>query len=95
MSCIPVTGEFCIVVRRAALEEKGVEYRELLQTFGVSAPLGGDDALISFGPSFGGEALDNLTKALISLGLSYWDDFFDLAFNSPDWCQFQVCSKGR
>jgi hypothetical protein len=43
-----------------------------------SPPLDISDDIVSFGPSFGGEAADEFVKRLTAAGLEYLDDFFVL-----------------
>ena len=89
MSAIDVTGEFGIVVRRQALIERRVSLEALLEALEVESPLDSNDSLMSFGPSFGQEALDVFTRRLIDLGFEYFDDFFEFVGTFPAWCRFQ------
>ncbi len=86
---IRITGECGIIVRHAALRERGVSMKLLLNAFETQSPLDMDDSLISFGLIFGDEALNTFTKRLIELGLVFYDDFFDVVFDSPPWCKFR------
>ncbi len=70
MPCL-VTSEYGIVVRRAALAERGLSWENLLAALQVSQPHDYDDHLISFGPHFGEETLDALMHRLDGLGLKY------------------------
>jgi len=90
MSFINVTPEYGLVVRKDALLERGVSLEKLLVAMKVEAPLDSDDRLISFGPSFGQEALDGLVRELLGLGLQYFDDFFEVVGDYPAWCRFKV-----
>jgi hypothetical protein len=90
MSFINVTHEYGLVVRKDALLERGVSLENLLVVMKAGAPLDSDDRLISFGPSFGQEALDGLIRELQDLGLQYFDDFIDVAGDYPAWCRFKV-----
>jgi hypothetical protein len=62
----------------------------LLAVMKVAVPLDSDDWLISFGPSFGQEALDEFVKALSGLGLQYFDDFVEIVGDCPAWCRFKA-----
>lgn len=90
MRFIRVTGEYGLVVRSDALAKRGVSLSELLAVIKVAAPLDFDDHLISFGPSFGQEALDALVKELSGLGFRYFEDFFEFVGDFPSWCSFGV-----
>jgi hypothetical protein len=80
---ISLTSEYGLVVRRKALEERGVSWGDLLTALEVRRPLDENDCLISFGPHFGQEALDTMTHRLTSMGLRYFDDFFEFSGDYP------------
>jgi len=61
-----------------------------LEALEVKEPFDMNDELLSFGPSFGQEALDVLTDRLIALGLVYVDDFFEFVGIFPTWCRFHA-----
>jgi len=90
---ISLTSEFGLVVRRQALEERGISWSDLLSALEVSEPLDSNSYLVSFGPHFGGEALDAMTQRLIKMGLIYFDDFFEFSQPYPEWCCFKVGIK--
>jgi hypothetical protein len=90
MSSVAVTAENGIVIRRRALAERNVSYRALLTVFEIDQPFGVNEKLVTFGPSFGQEALEALTQKLIALGLIYFDDFFEFVGVFPRWCKFSV-----
>ncbi len=90
MKSLKVTTEFGILVRRAALQQRSVSLDDLLKSMDSSPPLDINDDLISFGPSFGSEAVHVFISRLEKLGLVYSDDFFDLKMDHPDWCIFQA-----
>ena len=86
MSHAKVTGEFGIIVRRRSLVENGVLLDAIFRAMGVQAPLDVNDDLVTFGPCFGQEALDALSKRLTAIGLTYFDDFIDFTVVVPPWC---------
>jgi hypothetical protein len=90
MSCVDVTGEFGIIIRRHSLVERDVSLHSILEVLGVKEPFDINDELLTFGPSFGQEALDVLTNRLIELGLVYFDDFFEFVGDFPTWCRFHA-----
>lgn len=90
MECIRLTGEFGLVVRLASLKEKGIPQDKLLIALETSAPFDANDELASFGPHFGGEALETFTRRLSDLGLEYFDDFFEFSIDAPKWCTFKA-----
>lgn len=46
-----------------------------------------EGALVVIGPVFDVEALQALVSALEDKGLAYYDDFFELSGNWPEWMQ--------
>jgi hypothetical protein len=90
MSFVAVTAEYGIVIRRHALAERGVSYQAVLDAVEADEPLGADEELLTFGPSFGPEALEGLTQRLTALGLVFFDDFFEFEGDFPLWCKFAV-----
>jgi hypothetical protein len=90
MSFVAVTAEYGIVIRRGALTERDVPYHAVLTAIGGDKPFDADGELLTFGPSFGQEALEALTQRSIALGLVYFDDFFEFVGSFPQWCSFGV-----
>jgi len=88
MATVNLTSEFGLVIRQAALEQRGVSYRKLLDTMEVEAPLDVSEDLISFGPHFGLEAVTEFVQRLEALGLLNVDDFFVFTGEFPGWCGF-------
>jgi len=94
MQTIQVTGEYGIIIRRAALTERNVAWANVLGALETSEPLDSSETLISFGPHFGPEALDEFVRRLTSLGLVYFDDFIQFSGDWPGWCKFMAYSPG-
>src|ERR1700687_2597706 len=90
MNCVNVTGEFGIIVRRHSLVERDVSFQSVLEALEVKGPLDISDEIVTFGPSFGKEALDVLTNRLVALGLKYFEDFFEFVGSVTYWCSFLV-----
>lgn len=88
MHFVRLSAEYGLVVRKAALVERGVAYSQLLTAMESTQPLDENDGLVSFGPHFGGEAADNLASRLVALGLVHVDDFFVFSGDFPAWCRF-------
>ncbi|MCK6190651.1 hypothetical protein [Pseudomonas sp. EYE_354] len=89
MSFINVV-EYGVVIRRQELLSKFIDIDRLLAVLEFDAPLDISTDLVSFGPCFGGEAADELTRRLEALGLQYVDDFFVFSGEFPFWCKFKV-----
>jgi hypothetical protein len=87
---IKATGEFGLIIRRRSLQERNVSLKAVLEAMEAAEPLDISDELISFGPSFGQEALDTFVKRLVAMGLVYFDDFFEFVGMFPTWCEFRA-----
>ncbi len=87
---VEATSEFGLIIRRAALPARGVAYEQVLHALEGDPPLDADDDLISFGPLFGRESLDEFIRRLTALGLEYYDDFSPLVFDLPRWMHLRV-----
>ncbi|KSV75945.1 hypothetical protein N185_15985 [Sinorhizobium sp. GW3] len=91
---IDATAEFGLVIRKSALAEKGIPRAGLDQVLAGVDLMGEDDDLLSFGPMFGEEALQEIMSRLSSLSLEYVDDYFDLNFLLPEWAVVGVsCNR--
>jgi hypothetical protein len=88
MPFVRVSADYGVVVRKAALAERGVSMQQLLDAMEAGQPLDESADLVSFGPHFGSEASDELSRRLRALGLEYVDDFFVFAGEFPNWCRF-------
>ena len=85
MKTAKISGDFGIIIRRSAVLEKKISVEELKLEFGAS-PSDETSDLIVFSPLFGMEAMELLSRKLVALGLIYFDDFFEYAGSSPEWC---------
>jgi hypothetical protein len=94
MSFIDATSEYGIVVRKAALAERGVSFDDLTLVMTDVDVNGESESLVSYGPLFGIEAQDNLKTGLADLGLIDIDDFFGLDFLLPEWARLGVAFNG-
>lgn len=86
---VRLVSEFGVVVRLASLEQRGVNFHNLLEAMEVEAPLDVNGELASFGPHFGQEAATEFARRLEALGLVVFDDFFVFAGDFPQWCGFR------
>lgn len=89
MSFINVV-EYGVVIRRQELISKLIDIDTLSMVLEFDAPLDISADLVIFGPCFGGEATDELSRRLEALGLQYVDDFFVFSGEFPLWCKFKV-----
>jgi hypothetical protein len=82
-----------LLIRRAAFERVGLERT----AFDARYALTNDDFrvegdLIAIGPLVGEDALTGLIAELESLGLIYFDDFFEMSGNWPAWLKVFVAT---
>ena len=84
---LPISREGPVVLIRRSAFERVELTRQLLDTRFQLTPdefrVEGD--LIVVGPLFGDETLVALVESLEETGLRYFDDFFDLSGNWPEW----------
>lgn len=75
-----------VLIRRHAFERSELTRPALDARFNLTPDefrVEGD--LIAIGPLFGDSAVEELTDALEGAGLRYFEDFFDLSGNWPEW----------
>jgi hypothetical protein len=75
-----------LLIRRAAFEQHGLSRTLFDDRLGLTADefqVEGD--LVVVGPILAEGALGDIVSELEDLGLVYFDDFFDLSGNWPDW----------
>jgi len=87
---VRVNFEFGVLIKKAALIEKGIDKSAVFKAMNCEKAYSECESLLSFGPHFGSEAVDVFSKRLITLGLEYWDDFFETYVDHPTWCQFEA-----
>ena len=77
-----------ILIRRGAFERLGLTRAQFDARFNLTAEeFRVEGQLIAIGPLVGDEALDELIAELEETGLDYFEDFFDLSGNWPEWLQ--------
>jgi hypothetical protein len=88
-------GAPTLFLRRQAYEKSGLTRQQIDERLGLTPDefrVEGD--LIAIGPIYGadGDALGELISELEDLGLVYFDDFFELTGNWPDWVRLHASS---
>lgn len=53
-----------------------------------------EGALIAIGPLPGDDTVSDLIEELEEAGLTYFDDFFELSGNWPEWLRLHAMSRG-
>jgi hypothetical protein len=84
-------GSPTIFIRREAFERVGLTRSALDARFNLTDEEFRVEAqLIAVGPLVGDDALTSLIGELEDLGLHYFDDFFELTGNWPEWLRLLV-----
>jgi hypothetical protein len=78
-----------LFIRRGAYEASGLTRAQLDERLGLTADeFRVDGNLVALGPIYGpGDQLAGVIAELETLGLAYFDDFFELTGNWPEWLQ--------
>lgn len=90
------TGAPTLFIRRAAYESSGLSRAKIDERLGLTPDefrVEGD--LIALGPIYGedGRALGDFISELEAFGLAYFDDFFELSGNWPNWLGIHVAGR--
>jgi hypothetical protein len=79
-------GNPTIVIRRAAFERVGLTRAAIDERFNLTdEEFRLEGSVIAIGPLVGDDALTGVIADLEELGLVYFDDFFELTGNWPEW----------
>lgn len=94
---VPVTqGVPTLFFRREAYEKSGISRASLDARLGLTdAEFVVEGELVALGPIYDVEALGTLVDELEQLGLSYYDDFFELSGSWPEWLSLSARARGR
>lgn len=84
-----ICQHFGVVVRKARLNQLGLDVDTVLERAGADVAYDEDDELLSLGPHFDDGAASTLGQALTGLGLVEVDDFFIFRGDVPDWCELR------
>ena len=83
-----------LLIRRQAFETAGIVRADIdrfLDLTDEEFRVEGD--IVAIGPIFNGEALSRLLEELEKLGLTYFDDVFELSGNWPAWLSVYAMSR--
>jgi hypothetical protein len=89
-------GASSILIRRAAYEASGLTRAGIDERLGLTdEEFRVESGLVVIGPLFGGsdEAVSDLIAELERIGLNYFDDFFELSGNWPEWLSVLAAGK--
>jgi hypothetical protein len=92
MSLMISAGAPTLFIRRAAYEKSGLRRVEVDERLGLTADeFRVDGDLVVLGPIPDPESVADIINELEESGLAYFDDFFELSGNWPDWLKL-VCA---
>lgn len=91
-----IAGAPTLFIRRAAYESSGLTRASLDERLGLTPDefrVEGD--LIAIGPIYekDGDSLGDLIEELEGAGLVYFDDFFELSGNWPEWLKVLASAR--
>ena len=82
-----------VFVRREAFERAGLERQSIDSRFNLTdQEFAVEGGLVAIGPLPSDDMLSDLVIELETIGLRYFDDFFELSGNWPDWLRMFVTS---
>jgi len=90
------TGAPTIFIRRAAYESSGLTRVAIDERLGLTdAEFRVEDDLVAIGPIYESEGatLADFIAELESAGLAYFDDFFELSGNWPEWLRLHATAR--
>jgi len=96
MPLLVATGAPTLFIRRAAYEASGLSRAAIDERLGLTADeFRVADDLVAIGPIYaaGGDAITDFIAELENAGLAYFDDFFELSGNWPDWLRLHASAQ--
>lgn len=90
-------GHAVVLIRQSAFERTGLTRKVIDERYNLTdEEFRVEDGLIALGPLPSEDMLSGLIEDLENSGLVYFDDFFELSGNWPDWLSlFARGAKGR
>jgi hypothetical protein len=94
---MPITvpdGAPTLFIRREAYERSGLTRAAIDERLGLTADeFRVEVDVVVLGPIYESDALPDLIEALEAAGLAYFDDFFELTGNWPEWLVVHVSGR--
>jgi hypothetical protein len=90
-------GHVVVLIRQSAFERSGLARNAIDEKYGLTdEEFRVEDSLVALGPLPSDDLLSGLIEDLENSGLVYFDDFFELSGNWPDWLLLYARgTKGR
>jgi len=90
-------GRAVVLIRQSAFERTGLTRKVIDERYNLTdEEFRVEDGLIALGPLPSEDMLSGLIGDLENSGLAYFDDFFELSGNLPDWLALYARrAKGR
>ncbi|HEX6537220.1 MAG TPA: hypothetical protein VF041_21750 [Gemmatimonadaceae bacterium] len=83
-----------MLIRRSAFERAGLARADIDARYNLTADeFRVEGELVAVGPLYADDALGDLTEQLESLGLVYFEDFFEMSGNWPRWCRIFAAER--
>ncbi len=80
-----------LLIQRDAFERAGLTRQAIDETLGLTdEEFRMEGKVIAIGPLYGEHSLSELIDALENAGLTYFDDFFEMSGNWPEWLSLFV-----
>ena len=89
-------GASSLVIRKEAFERAGLSRPMLDERFNLTADeFAAEGDIIVLGPLVGEQSVTDLLEELERSGLTYFDDFFELSGNWPEWLALYAMGERR
>jgi hypothetical protein len=96
MPLLVPSGAPTLLIRRDAYERSGIDRAAIDERLGLTADeFRVEGSLIVIGPITGEDSLGDLIGELEANGLAYFDDFFELSGNWPEWLKLFCVATER
>jgi hypothetical protein len=87
------TGQPTLFIRKPAFERAGLTRQAFDERLRLTADeFRVEGELVAVGPIYDEEALGEVVAELEGMGLAYFDDFFELSGNWPEWLRVLAMS---
>ena len=93
MALALTTGAPTVFIRRPAYESSGLTRASIDERFGLTTDeFRVEGELVAIGPIYSGDrdAVSEFVAELEEMGLVYFDDFFELSGNWPEWLRLHA-----